>query len=526
MSVESSSDWPWLITATTLIGLLDQRVSSTPDTPFLLDEQGAVITFAEFRERAERVAAALVEAGIRPGSKVAWQLPTRISTILVMAALRRIGAVQEPIIALYREREVAAALSAGAAEFLLTPGTWRGFDYTAMAASLPPTDAPRPRLIEIGYAAPESSAIESLPPVPSDPEEIAWIYFTSGSTGKPKGARHSDSTLLATGIGFAGHGRQGREPGEVAAAAFPFAHIGGIEYLIVAIAAGFPMLLLEAFVPNEALQQFRRHGDTTTGCAPPFYRALVELARVHPGERLLPTLRTLKGGGAPCPPELYAEVRDLLGATLAHDYGMTEVPMIAVSRPDDPIELLAESDGRVLPGNRVRIVDLAGDALPEGEVGEVQVSGTGVCHGYTDPAETERAFTPDGWFRTGDLGRVREGNVLEVVGRLKDMIIRKGENIAPQELEELLSRHPSVAEVAVIGLPDDERGEQVCAVVVVAPDEATLTLGDLTAWLLEAGLMRQKLPERLELLDALPRTGLAKVAKAALRERYATPART
>jgi cyclohexanecarboxylate-CoA ligase len=197
--------------------------------------------------------------------------------------------------------------------------------------------------------------------------------------------------------------------------------------------------------------------------------------------------------------------------------------MIAVSRPDDPIELLAHSDGRVLPGNRVRIVDLTGDPSPAGEVGEIQVSGTGVCHGYTDRGETERAFTADGWFRTGDLGRLRDGNVLEVTGRLKDLIIRKGENIAPQELEELLSRHPGVAEVAVIGLPDAERGEQVCAVVAVAPGQSTPTLADLTAWLLAAGLMRQKLPERLELVDALPRTGLAKVAKAALRERYATP---
>jgi cyclohexanecarboxylate-CoA ligase len=391
-----------------------------------------------------------------------------------------------------------------------------------MANALPDAAAPRPQLIEIGHDAPESAATDRLSPVPKDPDEVAWIYFTSGSTGKPKGARHSDATLLATGIGFAGHGRQGRDPGEVAAAAFPFAHIGGIEYLIAAIAGGFPILLLEAFVPADALQQFRRHGVTTTGGAPPFYRALVELARAQPGEPLLPTLRTLKGGGAPCPPELYAEVRDRLGATLAHDYGMTEVPMIAVSRPDDPIGLLAETDGRVLPGNRVRIVDLAGELCLEGEVGEVQVRGTGVCHGYTDPSETERAFTPDGWFRTGDLGRLRDGNALEVVGRLKDMIIRKGENIAPQELEELLARHPGIADVAVIGLPDAERGEQVCAVVV--PAAGSLELADITAWLVDAGLMRQKLPERLEIVDALPRTGLAKVAKAALRERYATPA--
>ncbi len=519
MTVETPADWPWLISATSLFELLDARVAATPDQPFLLDEAGTVVTFAQFRERAERVAAGLAGYGVGPGTRVAWQLPTRISTVLVMAALRRLGAVQEPIIALYREREVAAALEAGAAEFLLTPGGWQGFDYSAMARGIAANGGPAPTLVEIAHDAPEADPV-GLPDVPSDPDEIAWIYFTSGSTGRPKGARHSDATLLATGIGFAGHGRQGAQPGEVGAAAFPFAHIGGIEYLVTALAAGFPILLLEQFVPAVAADLFRRHAVTTTGGAPPFYRAFVSLAKAA-GRPVLPTLRTLKGGGAPCPPELYAEVRDHLGAVLAHDYGMTEVPMIAVSRPDEPLDVLAHSDGRVLHCNAVRIVDDAGAVVAEGAVGEVQVSGAGVCHGYTDPAETERAFTADGWFRTGDLGRLRDPDLLEVVGRLKDLIIRKGENIAPQELEELLDGHPGILEVAVIGLPDPERGEQVCAVVVPASDAAPLQLSDLTTWLLEQGLIRQKLPERLEIVDALPRTGLAKVAKASLRERFA-----
>jgi non-ribosomal peptide synthetase component E (peptide arylation enzyme) len=146
-----------------------------------------------------------------------------------------------------------------------------------------------------------------------------------------------------------------------------------------------------------------------------------------------------------------------------------------------------------------------------------------VCRGYTDPAETAKAFTGDGWFRTGDLGRLRPSGHIEVVGRLKDLIIRKGENIAPQEIEELLARHPAVAEVAVLGLPDADRGERVCAVVVPAPGRDAPTLAELTAWLTGAGLMPQKLPEQLEFLDALPRTGLAKVAKNELRSRFQTP---
>jgi cyclohexanecarboxylate-CoA ligase len=302
---------------------------------------------------------------------------------------------------------------------------------------------------------------------------------------------------------------------------FPVAHVGGIQYLISALTGGYGLLLMEAFVPDQAVALFRQHRVTTTGGAPPFYSALVAVARAGAAdEPLLPSLRVLKGGGAPCPADLYRQVREVLGVQLAHDYGMTEVPMIAVADPLDPDDVLAETDGRVLPFNRVRVVGADGAELPEGETGEIQVSGGGVCTGYTDPAETAKAFTEDGFFRTGDLGRLRPTGHIEVVGRLKDLIIRKGENIAPQEIEELLAQHPAVVEVAVVGLPDADRGERVCAVVVAAPGRPEPTLQALTDWLRDQGLMAQKLPEQLELVDALPRTGLAKVAKNELRSRF------
>jgi acyl-CoA synthetase (AMP-forming)/AMP-acid ligase II len=388
-----------------------------------------------------------------------------------------------------------------------------------MAASIAAEGGPGPRVVVMGHEAPEATDTAALPAAPPDPDEVRWIYFTSGSTGAPKGARHTDATLLVTGTGFAGHGRLGTRGRELGAMGFPVAHVGGIQYLVSALAGGYGLLLLEAFVPDQAVALFRQHRVTTTGGAPPFYSALVAVARATPGDDpLLPALRTLKGGGAPCPPALYREVREVLGVQLAHDYGMTEVPMIAVADPLDPDDVLAETDGRVLPVNRVRIVGADGTPVAEGGTGEVQVSGAGVCRGYTDPDETAKAFTEDGWFRTGDLGRLRATGHIEVVGRLKDLIIRKGENIAPQEIEELLAQHPAVTEVAVLGLPDADRGERVCAVVVPAAGAAP-TLAELTAWLTDAGLMAQKLPEQLELVDSLPRTGLAKVAKNELRQR-------
>jgi acyl-CoA synthetase (AMP-forming)/AMP-acid ligase II len=520
---DAATAWPWLLTAPSFLKLVDRRVELTPDAVLLVDEQDVRVSCREFRDRVDRVAAALADSGIGRGTRVAWQLPTRISTLLVMAALRRLGAIQAPIIPLYREREVRAALAASGAEVFLIPGVWRGFDYAAMAAALPVPEGVRPRVLVIDHDAPESSDTARLPRVPTEPDEVAWIYFTSGSSGVPKGARHTDTTLLTTGTGFAGLGRLGERDGEVAAMGFPVAHVGGIQYMIAALAGGYPVLLLEAFVPDQAVALFHRHAVTTTGGAPPFYSALVALARARPEEPLLPSLRTLKGGGAPCPPELFHAVREQLGAVLAHDYGMTEVPMIAVACPTDPDEVLAATDGRVVPGNLVRVVTADGTPSAAGEAGEVQVSGRGVCHGYTDPAETAAGFTADGWFRTGDVGRLHSSGHIEVVGRIKEMIIRKGENIAPREIEELLARHPGVAEVAVIGLPDAERGERVCAVVVPKPGRPVPDLEGLVDWLIGAGLMGQKLPEQLEIVDALPRTGLAKVAKIKLRERFAKP---
>jgi acyl-CoA synthetase (AMP-forming)/AMP-acid ligase II len=518
--VSGWDDWPWLIEAPTFDGLVAARAGATPDAPFLYDEEGTVVTCRQFARQVDRVAAGLALVGIGPGSRVAWQLPTRIGTVLVLAALRRLDAVQAPIIPLYRHREVGAALRTSRAEFFIVPDEGNAFDFVAMANELSDELDLGLSVIAMGHEPAQSSDLSVLPPRPEDPGAVHWIYFTSGSTGAPKGAQHSDTSLLVPGRAFAGIGQLGRAPDEVAGMGFPIAHVGGVEYLIAALAGGYPILLLESFVPAAAVALFRHYRVTTTGGAPPFYQALAAMARTRSDGRMLPDLRVLKGGGAPCSPELFAEVRDALGVVVAHDFGMTEVPMIAVAHPGDPDAVLASTDGRPIPGNAMRIVDPDGRRVADSEVGEIQVKGKGVCLGYTDPAETALAFDDTGWFKTGDLGRLVDGH-LEVVGRLKDMIIRKGENIAPAEIESLLSRHPAVVEVAVIGLPDAERGELACAVVVARRGVPAPTLEQLTRWLLDRGLLRQKAPERLELVDALPRTGLAKIAKTELRTRFA-----
>jgi acyl-CoA synthetase (AMP-forming)/AMP-acid ligase II len=199
-----------------------------------------------------------------------------------------------------------------------------------------------------------------------------------------------------------------------------------------------------------------------------------------------------------------------MGVQLAHGYGMTEVPMITMGDPQDSAENLATTEGRPPAGMEIRVVD-----------GEIRLRGEAVCQGYLDPAQTAAAFDPDGFLRTGDLGHVTDSGHLVLTGRLKDVIIRKGENISAREIEDLLAAHPSVADAAVIGLPDAERGELVCAVVEQPPGTAELTLPELVSYLRSSGLSVHKMPERLEVVQSLPRNDtLRKVLKYKLRERF------
>ncbi|MFP3991755.1 AMP-binding protein [Streptomyces sp. E11-3] len=505
----------------TFWGLIRRRAELTPDHPVLIQAEpdpaaDRTLTFGELRSRAERVAAGLYDMGVRPGTVVAWQLPTRIETVLLSAALTRVGAVQTPVIPFYRDREVGFALRESGADFFGSPGVWRGFDHTAMARGL------GARGVFAAYGTLPDGDPSVLPEPPSDGTDVRWIYWTSGTTSDPKGVLHTDRSLIAGGSCLA-HALH-LSADDVGSIAFPFAHIGGPDYLVMLLLYGFPAVLFEKFALPDALDGYRRHGVTTAGGSTAFYSMFLTEQRKRPGNRLIPTLRLLAGGGAPKPPEIYHAVRDELGCQLTHGYGMTEVPMITMGSPDDTPQDLATTEGRPPSTMEIRITDPEGKPLTAGADGEVRLRGEAVCRGYLDPAQTAAAFDPDGFLITGDLGHLTESGHLVLTGRLKDVIIRKGENISAKEIEDLLHQHPGVGDAAVIGLPDAERGERVCAVVEQPEGAEELTLPAVTAYLRDAGLSVHKLPEQLELVDALPRNEtLRKVLKYKLRERFAAP---
>jgi cyclohexanecarboxylate-CoA ligase len=510
--------------ARTFWELVDQRADLDPERLMLLDERDGRLTFGQFRQRVLEVAAGLIELGVGDGTAVSWQLPTRIDTIVLSAALSRLGAVQNPIIHLYREREVGFAVRQTNARLLAVQGKWRGFDYRDLTnrviADLP--HPPAVLVVDDGLPVGEPSTLPP-PPValPASEAPVRWIYYTSGSTADPKGVCHTDQSLIAGGRGLAV--ALDMSPDDLGSIAFPFAHIAGPDYLVTMLSQGFGVVLVEAFSAPEVIPFYRKHGVTMAGGSTAFYVAFLAEQRKQPGDPIIPTLRALSGGGAPKPPEAHYEVqREIGGRGTLHGYGMTEVPMISQGSPHDTDEQLANTDGAPVVGAEVRIVKLDGLPAAPGEEGEIRVRGPMVFRRYTDPKLNAEAFDADGYFRTGDLGKLRADGHLCITGRLKDVIVRKGENISAKEIEDLLYTHPKVAEVAVIGLPDSDRGERVCAVVQLAAGVDPPQLSEIAAFCREAGLMNQKIPEQLEIRsEEMPRAGTGKIVKNKLRDEYA-----
>jgi cyclohexanecarboxylate-CoA ligase len=511
--------------ADSLWTLVRWRAECTPDAIMASDERGRALTFGQYAIRCERVAAGFQHQGVTPGARVAWMLPTCIEALVVQGALARLGVVQVPLLPILRQREVAFILGRTGARLLVVPGEWRGFDYAAMARQAVAEIDP-PVVITVvdtalhDAALPEADA-GGLPPEPASTPDARWIFFTSGTTADPKGVLHSDATVAACALSL--NIRFDMVPDDRNALVFPITHIGGLSWLMGGLMGGYRHLLIESFNGPDSCPRLAREGVTVSGAGPAFWAAFIDYQRRHPEARQFPTLRALLGGGAAKPATMNEDVGHYLGITLAPGYGLTECPAALQSGVHSPAEVRLH-DGHPLDGVEVRIVTRDGRRAAPGETGEVRVRGPMLFLGYLDPAHDVGAFDTEGFHCTGDLGAVDERDVITITGRLKDIIIRKGENLSAKEIEDALIRHADIADVAVIGLPDDVRGELACAVVVLADGSQPLTLADLAAHCDLMGLARQKAPERVEFVAELPRNPTGKVVKRALQARFGPPA--
>ncbi len=510
-----------ILDATSFWELLQRRVADSPDQPLLFDDAGRTLTCAAFLSQAEAVAAGFAGLGIGEGSAVTWLLPTRFETLLSSFALCRLGAIQNPIIHIYRHREVGFCLRQTGASFVLHPGEWGGFDYETMIDEITAEFETKPVVVN-GYADLPTADPACLPPAPVYPPGAAavrWRYYTSGTTSEPKGVLHTDQTLMAAGIGLGKALKVSAT--DVGSMAFPYAHIGGPDYIVMMLAFGHPAVLIEKFTPSGAVAAFAEHEATMVGGSTAFYQMFLGADQAVEG-RVMPALRLMAGGGAPKPPEIYHAVKDEMGIPIVHGYGMTECPMICNGSPFDTDDQLAHTDGAPIEGCVVSVVAANGTDLPAGTEGEIRVAGPMLFKGYTDPSLETDVFDAHGRFCTGDLGIMRVDGHVTLTGRLKDIIIRKGENVSAKEVEDVLYTLNAVENAAVIGLPDADRGERVCAVIETAANHDPLTFDAMVAACREAGLMTQKIPEQLEIHHgSLPRNATMKILKFELRTLYA-----
>lgn len=505
--------------------LVVHAAKSFPDRVVLADDYGRAMTTSDLCEASLATAAALHDRGVRAGSIVSWQLPSTLEAMVVMVALARLGAVQNPVLPIWRENEVRFTTEQLSTDFVIVPRVWRGFDHEELARTVAADRAMQ--VIVIDHSTPRGPGLrlptgdpDSLPLPPKNAAEARWIYYSSGTTAAPKGARHCDASVIAGSTGVIE--MTGVTSADVNPIAFPITHIGGAVMLVAALKTGMRLALFDSFDPATTPHAIAAHNPTLLGSATPFLMALMVAQQAHGPEPLYPNLRGCVGGGAPITTQLQDEVRRTFGVPgVANAWGLTEFPVAASQTPDACPQLLDRTVGRPVPGVTVRVVDEGEHVLARGEEGELRLKGPQCFLGYVDSTLDALAFDGDGWFRTGDLGRIDEHGNVVVTGRIKDAIIRNAENISALEIETVLAGHPAVADVAVIGVPDSRTGERVCAVVVARPGEA-LTLDVLVAHCQARGLSKHKSPERLEVVGELPRNVTGKVLKTALRERFAS----
>jgi acyl-CoA synthetase (AMP-forming)/AMP-acid ligase II len=505
--------------ATTLAGLVAHRASETPDALLVTDDRDRCLTALEFQQEAARVAAHLAKLNVFPGQLVSWIMPTGIDALLVMVGLSTVGAVQNPIIPMYGPREIGHIFREAGVDAVVSVKSHRSMDYERMINDLVAPASQGPRVVAVEQVLGRQPVLEGAGERGTCSHVAAtgarWVFYTSGSTGLPKGVLHTDATLYA--VAHAMADRLKMTPSDRSGIAFPIAHIGGPINLMAALVSGSALILLEKFEPREACDVLARHGVTMAGSGTAFHLGYLDVQAERPGTPLFPMLRCCPGGGAPKPAGLHDRVKEALGgAGIVSGWGLTEAPVLTMGSPDDPDLEMSQSEGQALEGVHLKVAAADGSEALPGQPGELRAKAPQTMLGYVDAELDREAFDDEGYLRTGDLGTVDSSGFVRITGRLKDVVIRNGENVSTAEVEILLGAMDAIADAAVIGLPDDRTGERVCAVIETAPGSGPLDVRAVSTWLAARGLRRIAWPEQVECVASLPRTPAGKVDKTEL----------
>lgn len=506
----------------TITDFLDEAAAATPDKTAFVDSRRS-ITYGRLRAEVDRAALGLLELGVRPGDVVSFQLPNWIEWVVVHYAASRIGAISNPLIPIYREREVGFMVGMAESKVLVIPQSFRRFDYPAMVDGLRGTWPALEHVLVVGSSWDEFAATPweerrdpaELAGLRPDPNEVTLLIFTSGTTGEPKGVMHTHNTAIAANNPLPD--RLGITSDSVIHMASTLAHLTGFLYgARLPVQNGATCVLQDVWDPRRFVELVGQHGITYTSAATPFLHDVINAPNLDDHD--MGSLARFCCMGAPIPRAMVRDARRKLpGMVVLGGWGQSEDALVTLGVPGDPDSKIIDTDGYPWPGMRIRVVDEARAELPAGKEGRLQVTGPFLFVGYAKRLEMTRAAFDGPWFDTGDLAVIDTDGYVRISGRTKDVIIRGGENIPVVYVENVLFEHGDIDEVAVVAIPDPRLQERACACVVMAPGAEPLSFEKMQAFLAEKGLARQYWPERLVVLPMLPHTASGKIQKFALR---------
>ena len=509
---------------------LDRAVQTSPDKIALIYED-ETLTYREFANKVTNLAAALINLGVKQGDKVAIIMPNWLEMVIVSQAIMKIGAVKVPMHINFRTVEITTTLKHCEAKALIMASEWGGYSYAntinSIRHELPdlknvivigPTQADmisfRQLLTENSCA--QKTVDDYLKENPVEADDLACILYTSGTTGTPKGILHTHNSIYRLAASSNIRRKVGEQ--EVWLGMLPLSSAFGIQYIeLCPIVSCSTLVLMEAYDPLKALQLIDKYKVTSPVGVPTMFIRMLK----HPDfeNSNVSSVRNAYLGGAASPEDMMLDIKAKFGCNMTITYGASEFGHSTMTELDDSMDIICNTSGvPIYGGSEVKIVGANGRIVERNEIGEIYSRSFGNSFGYyKDPERTESTYTNDGWIHVGDLGVMNDEGYISVVGRSKDMIVRGGHNVYPDEIESILNACPGVELVSIVGYPDPELGERTCAFVRLKADMTTITRQDLVAFL--AGkVAKYKIPDLVKIVDQFPMTASGKIQKNKLKE--------
>jgi len=495
------------------------------------------ITWRELKLLVDRFTLALIDLGIRRGDMLVILFPNRPEFIITLLAAARLGAVSVPVSERLRRKEIEYILRQTEAKAVVSVSEFWGFSFSNLFQELREAIPTLHHVIVSGARRHSGELVfeeivarewEAQYPAnyyqevylrqfPVEADDLLEIIFTSGTTGTPKGVMHSHNTRCRSALGTATS--IGLKPEDVWLIMVPLSHTTAlVNAFYSSVIKGSCQVLLETWNVEEAMGEITRHRVTLPIGVPTM--PIMMLQRPDFDKYDFSSLRAMVLAGAPLPVEVARQIIEKMGCYVTSAYGMTETAMSNITRLDDPVEVVCETVGRPQPGMEHKVVDEKRRIVPLGVKGEACARGQNVCLGYfKDPERTAQTIDDRGWIYSGDLATMDEKGNLRIIGRIKDMIIRGGENISPTEIEDILYTYPRIAQVSVVAIPDERLGEKTCACIIPRPGEQ-ITQEEIKAFFKDK-VAHFKIPDRVELMSEFPTTPSGKIKKNVLREMMA-----